>query len=430
MPVIPEGSEMDQFVDWDQADPAVGASFDLIPLPDAAAGANDADDMRLFFENVEGDDFSFWALEHYEQSNLVNPVDMATDGVFPGWELPGAPCTNCQKGGFQCKTIREGSYRGYCTSCVALRCECSFGLAAADEPASATFPSNPWPTLGDHPNTIPHEDGTVSELPRSASIPDLKGPAGEPSAGPNPGPKIGARFSRESVKILKNWLSIHSRHPYPTEDEKFSLQRLTGLDKTQIANWLANARRRKKYQPPRSTSPQVKSWSGAIDIPPRRGTPGPTGSPFESMNPLQRWANSPPENEPASVTDIARAINSSSSAVSSGLDSPHSYNYTDDGSGRSLCHGSSATSSVGTSGSSGGSFASAYSHASRGSFGSFGSLNRGRRRRRRRTVPPKPDDGPTSLAVPLKTFQCTFCTETFRDQARLAAARKVAAPLA
>ncbi len=410
MPVIPEESIMDleQFIDWDKADPAVGGSFDANPLSEAPA-ANDPDDLRLFFDNADGDDFSFWALEHYEQSNL-NATTVPGDGILPGWELPGAPCANCQKAGYQCKTIPEGCYRGYCTSCVALRCQCSFGLTAADEHESATFPPNPWPTLGDHPNAIPHEDGNLAELSHGTStpmpIPDV---AGERVAGPMTAPKIGARFSRESAKILKNWISTHSRHPYPTDEEKESLQRLTGLNKTQIVNWLANARRRGKYQIPRSTSPHVKNWSGAIDIPPRRGTPGPGGSPLESMNPLQRWANSPPEHEPASVTDIARAITSSSAALSSGLNSPRSFNYTDDGSSRSLCLGSSA-SSVGTSGSSGGSFASAFSHASRGSFGSVGSFNRGRRRRRRRTAPKQPTDAPTSLAVPLKTFQCTFCT--------------------
>jgi len=415
---------MDDFVNWDNAGPAVGvgAPLDLDLVPSFEIG-HEQDEMGLLLEDVNGDDFSFWALEHYAQTNLEStdvPPSANRDGTLPGWALPEAPCANCQNGGYHCKRIREGSYGYYCTSCVALGCECSFGLTSAVDPSSqsATFPPNPWPTLGDHPNSILQAPDTRHMTPSSGSpgLAVTATEAGEHKAGP----KIGARFSRESVKILKNWLSTHSRHPYPTDDERESLQKLTGLNKTQITNWLANARRRGKIQPPRSTSPHVPSWSGAIDIPQRRGTPSPLGTPQrrgtpspDAMNPLQRWCNSPPENEPASVTDIARAIGSSSSALSSGLESPHSFNYTDDGSGRSLCHGSSA-SSAGTS-HSGNSFASAFSHASRGSFGSLGSHGRGRRRRRRRTAAPKVDDGPTSLLeVSLKTFQCTFCTETFR----------------
>jgi hypothetical protein len=192
------------------------------------------------------------------------------------------------------------------------------------------------------------------------------------------------------------------------------LQRNTGLSKTQITNWLANARRRGKVQPQRSTSPQVGNWSSGVDIPARRGTPA-----LESMNPLQRWQHSPPEHEPASVTAIARAVTTSSSAISSGLNSPFSsFPYTDDGSGRSVCNQSSA-SSIGTSHSSNGSRGSAYSHGSRNSFGSFGSApfsNRSRRRRRRRAAPRQSPDGLKTFVGPLKTFQCTFCTETYRTK--------------
>lgn len=125
------------------------------------------------------------------------------------------------------------------------------------------------------------------------------------------------------------------------------------------------------------------------------------------MNPLQRWAHSPPENEPASATDIARAVNASTSSISSGLNSPYSAHFTDDGTGRSLC-GNSTISSANTSHSS----TSAYSYGSRNSLGSQGSLGRGRRRRRRKVLAraSKPPSGPP------KTFQCTFCPDTFRTK--------------
>ncbi|KAI1386645.1 uncharacterized protein F4822DRAFT_322830 [Hypoxylon trugodes] len=421
-----------EFINWDAT--GGGADFDpvvtsegvpVVPI-DAVPPSSDEPNMDLVFGDVDGDDWSYWALEHFESTQMPQEMDLtalpepepcAAD-LEMYWETPEAPCTHCAVGGYQCKRIREGKYKGYCTSCVALRCECSFGPQENNltAEAGATFPANPWPIMGDRPETsILHEDELAAII--------TSGPPGsclnaiaedkQPSPKPQQMPKIGARFSRESVKILKNWVSTHSRHPYPTEEEKEGLQKITGLNKTQITNWLANARRRGKIQPTRATSPHIgRGYVQAIDIPQRRGTP----ALFESMNPLQRWANSPPENEPASVAAIARAVSASSSysqTSGSGRNSPYVSNYSDDGSSRSLCNQSSA-SSLGTSHSSGGSFASAYSNKSRGSLGSLPSFVRTRGRRRRRRAPPKRAD--ESLNQPLKTFQCTFCTETFRTK--------------
>lgn len=434
MPVIVEevsaSPNMDEFVNWDN----VASPRTAEPVDGQAA---------LLFEDPDADDFSYWALEHFAQS--ASAEELPLDDSFQPVEIweNNEPCAHCSERGYQCKTISEGNYKGYCTSCVALRRECSFGLASGvPVPTANSFPPNPWPTLGDHPDPI------LNDI--AAAAPPLVDSVGMSQAAPVPQqPKLGARFSRESVRILKNWVSTHSRHPYPTEDEKEALQRLTGLNKTQISNWLANARRRGKIPATRSTSPHVRNtWPGpqaAMDIPQparRSGTPLPSlDRHLQQIDnlPLQRWANSPPENEPASVTDIARAITSSSSAVSSGLTSPY---FTDDGSSRSLFNGSSASSN-GTSHSS-----DALSYGSRGSFVSF---VRGRRRRRRRSgaysgVGGTSSDewdadrgsrhrgpaavhagkrpaasrtattGPTSLLTPLKTYQCTFCTETFKTK--------------
>ncbi|KAI0387968.1 hypothetical protein F5Y04DRAFT_241407 [Hypomontagnella monticulosa] len=430
MTTIDELEEM-EFVNWDAA--VVGTSLDPVVTSEGAAGTIDAvaassdqPNMDLVFGDVDGDDWSYWALEHFESTQMPQDFDLsampepevAADSQMY-WETPEAPCTHCAMGGYQCKRIREGKYRGYCTSCVALRCECSFGPVDHNltAEAGATFPANPWPIMGDRPETsILHEDELAAIITSAPSAPGMLSIAEEKQPSPKPQnmPKIGARFSRESVKILKNWVSTHSRHPYPTEEEKEGLQKITGLNKTQITNWLANARRRGKIQPTRATSPHIgRGYVQAIDIPQRRGTP----ALFENMNPLQRWANSPPENEPASVAAIARAVSASSNSYSqtsgSGRNSPYVSNYSDDGSSRSLCNQSSA-SSLGTSHSSGGSFASAYSGKSHGSFGSLPSFVRTRGRRRRRRAPPRRAD--ESLNQPLKTFQCTFCTETFRTK--------------
>ena len=422
-----KAAAMDEFVNWDNAGAAVGTDF----LPDNG-------NIDLALENVEEDDFSFSALQHFSNDASFDlssvPVSMPLEDttanhVSEAWawyETPEQPCAHCALGAYSCKKIREGSFKGYCTSCVALRVECSFGgaeVADAIFPSttSTTFSSNNWPRIGENAGTIQLADLMTQNEPTSlGNLPEFGNntfdntqSASATTAAAAAPPKIGARFSRDSVRILKNWLSSHTRHPYPSEEEKEMLQRQTGLNKTQITNWLANARRRGKVQPPRSVSPHIKSWStSSMDIPQRRGTPS-----LEAMNPLQRWQASPPEHEPASVSAIARAVTASSSALSSGLNSPYSFNYTDDASSKSLCKESSA-SSVGTSQSSNGSFSSVYSHGSRNSWGSFGSApfnNRGRRRRRRRAAP-KNEGGSNNLSAPLKTFQCTFCTETFRTK--------------
>jgi hypothetical protein len=125
-------------------------------------------------------------------------------------------------------------------------------------------------------------------------------------------PKLGSRFSREVIRTLKDWLSVHQKHPYPNESEMLALQDRTGLNKAQLTNWFANARRRGKVQSVRPSSPQVKnSPTSPIDIIPRPGTPA-IKMASNHKDPMQRWVESPPEHEPAAVGDIARAMASTS----------------------------------------------------------------------------------------------------------------------
>lgn len=300
-------------------------------------------------------------------------------------------CDVCQRQGLVCEIVKRGGKAGECVTCVAADSPCSLASHKYQGGCQTKKSSTP---------TTPLEETFGSSTPnfnsRTSSVENINALSGSS--------KVGARFSRESNRILRSWLSAHHQNPYPSDEEKDTLMKQTGLNKTQITNWLANARRRGKVRPPRSTSPSVNNYANAMDIP-RRATPA-----LEHMNPLERWKNSPPENEPASVTAIAKAV--STSTFSSGRDSPHTS--FDDGSNRSVCNISSASSlgtSHGTSHSSGGSFASAFSHKSQGSFGSFGT--RGRRRRRR--APPKQVKAdPMKSAA--KTYQCTFCTETFKTK--------------
>ncbi|EWY87485.1 hypothetical protein FOYG_11681 [Fusarium oxysporum NRRL 32931] len=210
-------------------------------------------------------------------------------------------------------------------------------------------------------------------------------------------PKIGNRFSSESVKILRNWFAAHERHPYPTIQDIQDLQEQTSLNRQQVTNWFANARRRAKVHLSRPTSPMFRNDDSGnssghhtpIDTPRRRATP----APFEHMNPLQRWANSPPEHEAATVDDISRAVAAFSTRQ-----------------GRSRSHGSSI-SSRGTSVSShdSGSYSSAHSKQSSTSFDIFKRHSRRRRTKMRKEVR-------TNLLQAQNTYQCTFCTETFKTK--------------
>lgn len=47
-----------------------------------------------------------------------------------------------------------------------------------------------------------------------------------------------------ATDYLKQWFFDHIAHPYPTEQEKQDLCKITGLGMTQLSNWFINARRR------------------------------------------------------------------------------------------------------------------------------------------------------------------------------------------
>ena len=49
-----------------------------------------------------------------------------------------------------------------------------------------------------------------------------------------------------ATDYLKQWFFDHIAHPYPTEQEKQELCKLTGLGMTQLSNWFINARRRQQ----------------------------------------------------------------------------------------------------------------------------------------------------------------------------------------
>ncbi|KAM6530280.1 hypothetical protein FALCPG4_008407 [Fusarium falciforme] len=237
---------------------------------------------------------------------------------------------------------------------------------------------------------------------------------GEPSTSATPlqppgahiPPKSGRRFSTRVAKILRNWFAAHHQHPYATAQDLERLQGQTGLSRQQVTNWLVNARRRSKppssqLQPSyiRDATQSTSGSPGTINIPRRPPTP----MPCEQMSPLQRWQNSPPECEPATVASISRAVAASPKL---GPFSPIS--------GRSSDNASSV-SSAGNSHSSRGSGSRASAH-SYSSGGSLRILARHAGRRRRRRAPKRQGPLQPSLFHTYHKYQCTFCPETFKTK--------------
>ena len=189
----------------------------------------------------------------------------------------------------------------------------------------------------------------------------------------------------------------------------------------QIANWLANARRRAKSggrsRPKVGESPSLRPTTPAIDIPEPE-------KPWEELNPFERWQHSPPENEPARFTDIFKAVERSDLPEEATAASPSSYNTrrhknSSGGSGWSQKRAQSTTSfetshpsSLSQSALSSGANSRGSSHGSYGSFSSSLAGKKDRRRRRRNLTtharPPTEDKK--------RIFQCTFCTDTFKSK--------------
>jgi hypothetical protein len=385
-------------------------------------------DIDLILAQAADDDDSFNSLQHFDIDPPANASQYASGSVgdvqmseaddfndYPQWinsaERPPKPCLYCGTHKLDCVLVSTSGpdHKRICSSCTALSRQCSFSFAGPVNNVEFREPFRPY--VGEnvhHPEGKPayiEKDGyglRCSILNRNARVgsllpqPDMKDEGSEGSS------RTGARFSRETVRLLRNWLSIHHVHPYPTEEEKEDLKRKTGLTKVQITNWLANARRRGQVKAPRGKSPCPQTLSTRPMNVPKRSK-----SALENMDPMERWECSPPEHEPASVIDIAKAVKTSPN-IPSNETSPDSYPRSDDGSARSITRESS-TSSRNTSHSSHASFGSALSLHSRGSFGSFG--QRGRRRRRPAT---KAIIGLTTSAP--RQYQCTFCVETFKTK--------------
>ncbi|EGD99251.1 hypothetical protein TESG_06518 [Trichophyton tonsurans CBS 112818] len=295
------------------------------------------------------------------------------DGAYPMHRVKD-PCYFCRCMGLDCVVAQRGVMQNACTCCIALYRKCSFTRPLSkenhvdtqqseSEASSAKVPSSP--SQPPNPGNISNQPKDIEQQPR----------------------KSGVRFSLKAVKVLKSWISEHASHPYPTDAEKDELKQKTGLNRSQISSWLANARRRGKVRPPpRCTSP----YPGAVTIPGKRLPPGVD---ISELNPLERWKHSPPENEAASARDIIQAMATSSFISHLESDFPHLKSHSrhtdssnDDSYSNKLTAHSISGYSADTNKSSLSemSFASAFSHRSHGSWNS--TENRERRRRRHKSA--------------------------------------------
>ncbi len=349
------------------------------------------------FEREQPDEANFWPAKYYK---------------------PAIACDYCSARQLECCVFYESGTD--CTSCMSLFRKCSFSAAQTLDNEHTGFVLD---TLHHVPEDVCQEQGDFTGIKQMRGF---KHPATAASHSHNAGTaprKEGIRFSRPAIRVLKTWLATHSQHPYPTAEEKDELKRQTGLKRSQISDWLANARRRNKVQPEKSTDCELRPevLAGALEV---------ASAPvdieqavnLQDMNPLDRWRHSPPEHEAASVSAIANAIATSTYTPETQASS-HSSSWVDRGQNSSDASSWSvyrvpSMSSLESNRSSGSdmSFGSVFSHTSRNSIGS--------RRRRRRPTLPKPNLS-TEHFQPLdkkgdlhaaRMFQCTFCSDTFKTK--------------
>ncbi|EXJ87738.1 hypothetical protein A1O1_04664 [Capronia coronata CBS 617.96] len=329
-------------------------------------------------------------INNVEIEAIPHTSDLSTD--FPIFRAKES-CDLCARMGLDCFLASRGTMITGCTCCISLYRECSFVHPKIPKGFVSTFP-------GITEDQQVCEGGLTERRKAMRSMEEGRGR------------KTGARFPRDAVKILKQWLAEHADHPYPNEREKDELKQVTGLKRSQISNWLANARRRGKVRP---VSGPSSPMLGAIDVPQKRENPDIT-----ELNPLDRWKASPPEHEPASMTAIARAVTSTplpvrkSSQVSlqgswAGSRPSSKRTSSEDDSSFSMFRAPSV-SSFGTRESSNSdlTFASSRSNRSKGSFAS--SQDRRRRRRAPMTQRTATQQAKSRSA---RIFQCTFCTDSF-----------------
>ena len=354
---------------------------------------------------------------------MFTPADLAHQRLtllsqwIPQFIRPAKPCDYCRSRRLNCYITRGETG---CTPCNALFRECSLTKTRTLEGLNAAT-GHLLDTLHVVDEDAAKEQGTLTGIKPLKSKSAASGASlARLDDAPGSSKRNGIRFPRHAVKVLRDWLDAHSENPYPTEEEKADLVERTELKPSQIANWLANARRRRKVTDKARKpllSPSLQPSTPAIAIPQSE-------KPWDELDPFERWKHSPPENEPASMRDIVNAVVNGDLPDDQVSTSPSSdgrrKKRSSAGSGFSNNIRPASTTSFETGQSSSLSATnsaawSQHSSQSRGSFGSFNSSLAGKRDRRRRRRPThaamrKPGDEKKRM------FQCTFCTDSFKSK--------------
>ncbi|KAF5027158.1 hypothetical protein F66182_731 [Fusarium sp. NRRL 66182] len=311
-----------------------------------------------------------------------------------GASRPAAPCTNCRRRRLQClilhTTVDNPNPTKSCSSCVALFRECSLSGRQKREPSA--FETSE-PVIGTLHGVSEHS---------MLGVPETVEEGQPPSQGLPMSALSGKRTNTRSVRktrVLRNWYVTHLDHPYPSEEEKLGLAQQSGLSRSQVINWFANTRRRHRLSATYSTSPG-------------RGRQGfAPGSPMphyirKNMSPMDRWKNSPPDEEAASATAIQNALAEQSSGQSSidsddmgASDGPPS-TASNDSLWQSALHDASSNSA-----------SSCYSFRSREA--KFLSRSAGSSVGE---VPVISRTASRSKTKKLIAFQCTFCRQSFKNK--------------
>ncbi|KAK6511143.1 hypothetical protein TWF481_000065 [Arthrobotrys musiformis] len=212
-------------------------------------------------------------------------------------------------------------------------------------------------------------------------------------------------LSKSSKQALQRWFMNNIQHPYPSEADKQSLSEETGLSVRQVADWFANTRRRRKCKA--EASPTLSQGNLHTTTPSPIPVPSAPVA-WESMTPLDRWRNSPPDQESAPLNAIVDAVLIAGSSTQNY--NPQDWSFFD-----------SSESSVGTSVGSFESYMSGRLSHSPSIVGSgsesSGPLKPTRRRRRRyRPLSPTKNSRKGRDSTADRIYQCTFCTETFKSK--------------
>lgn len=250
-----------------------------------------------------------------------------------------------------------------------------------------------------------------------------------------------ARMTKQSLRALKDWKAQHGDAARPTKQQIHRLQRRTNLSPEQILKWFTHTKRRAdtfghSHSQQLGTLTQEFSASNSNanadgNAMERPSTPAvrdiiyAPGTPLGDMDPMERWENSPPEHEAALFSDIAKALSHSPLATATipneSQTSTRSASHADDSaSTRSSINGhhrDPSTSSL-DSDMPGSVVWSDHSGTSAQSGRSNSKPEYRRRARKRRTNPLSRGLNLNSLRsnnVP-KTFQCTFCTDSFKTK--------------